>query len=310
MKRSMLTLMVVVLLSTAPVFAGPLNKQQVGATANWVVHVDYEQAVKSQIGQLVRLEMASLGIEEKLEDFATVFSFHPIDDVRDVTVYGNGPDREGGVVLIEGNFDPEKLLALVRLNEQYEEIEYGDITLHSWLHEHERSGSSQMMYGCLYNGDLVVMSAGLDAVTQAVDVLKGSASNAASGVFDQAELNAQGAFFQAAANGVAEMAQEHGRAVAFGQTDTIGLAIGETEGTFYIDFGLLAKSDQAASSITKILEGIGALAALAGQEQPVLAEFVQRVQLSCLGNAVQIHFESDSESVFQFLKEQAEKRKQ
>jgi len=309
-KRSMRILMVVVLLSTVPVFAGPLMKQQVSATANWVVHLDYEQVTKSQIGQLVRQEMAKFGIEEKLEDFATIFSFHPIDDVRDITVYGNGPDPEEAVVMIDADCDLLKLLALVRLNEHYVEIEYGDITLHRWLHEHEKSGKSQMMYGCLHNGNIVVMSAGLDAVTQAVDVLKGTANNAASGVFDQAELNAKGAFLQVAANGVAEMAQEQGKAAGFGQTDAIGLAIGETEGTFYIDLGLLAKSDQAASSITKILEGLGALAALAGQEQPVLAEFVQRVQLSCHGNAVQIHFESDSESLFRFLKEQGEKKKQ
>jgi len=203
-------LMVVALLSTVPVFAGPLMKQQVSATANWVVHSDYEQFRNAQIGQLIRQEMANLGIEEKLNDFATVFSFHPIDDVRDVTIYGNGPAREEAVVLIDANFDEEKLLALVRLNKHYEKIEYGDITLHKWLHEDEKSGESQMMYGCLYNGNIVVMSAGLDAVIQAVDVLKGTASNADSGVFDQAELNAQGAFFQVAANDVAQMAREQG----------------------------------------------------------------------------------------------------
>ena len=95
--------------------------------------------------------MAKFGIEEKLEDFATVFSFHPIDDVRDVRVYGNGPAREEAVVMIEADFDQEKLLALVRLNEHYEEIEYGDITLNRWLHEDGKSGESQMMYGCLCN---------------------------------------------------------------------------------------------------------------------------------------------------------------
>ena len=310
MRRSMLILMVVVLLSTVPVFAGPLMKQQVSATANWVVHLDYEQAIESQIGQLVRQEMAKFGIEEKLEDFATVFSFHPVDDIRDVTVYGSGPAHEEAVVIIEGKFDPEKLLALVRLNEQYEEIDYGDITLHKWLHEHKKGGHRHIMYGCLCDGDIVVMSAGLDAVTQAIDVLKGTASNAASGVFDQVELNTQGAFLQVAANGVAEMAREQGKCAGFGQTDEIGLAIGETEGIFYIDMGLLTKSEEAASGITKILEGIGALSSLAGQERPVLAEFVQRVQLSCQGNAIQMHFEADSESLFQFLKDQAEKKMQ
>lgn len=310
MKRSILILIVVVLVSMTPVFAGPLNKQQVSANANWLIHLDYEQVTKSQIGQLVRQELAKLGIEEKLEDFATVFSFHPIDDIRDITVYGNGPDPENAVVMIDADLDILKLLALVRLNEQYVEIDLGNIMLHRWLQKHEKSGKSQMMYGYLHSGNIVVISAGIDAITQAVDVLKGAANNAATGVFDQPELNAQGAFLQVAVNDVAQMAQDRDKAAAFGQADTIGLAAGENEGAFYIDFALSAKSDRAASSITKILEGIGALAALAGQEQPVLAKFVRRVQLSCQGNAVHIRFESDSESIFQFLKEQGEKREQ
>jgi hypothetical protein len=59
-----------------------------------------------------------------------------------------------------------------------------------------------------------------------------------------------------------------------------------------------------------VLEGIIAYTALAGQEKPRLAEFAQKTKLSCAQNIVTGHFETISESVFQFLKEQWEKRQQ
>ena len=312
MKKLMMVL-IVSLLMAVPVFGGPLMKSQVSSTANWVVHADYERFFSSQLGGLIRKELANQGIEEKLANFAKIFSFHPLDDVRDVTIYGNGQDREKAVVLIDGRFDKEKLEALVRLNPQHQEVEYGDITIHGWLHE-EKKGSevvkSYMMYGCLYQDKLVVMSAGMDAVKQAVDVLRGTAQGAADGQFGAAAMNAQGAFFQVAANGVSDVAGQKQQAAVLRQTDKLGLAIGETEGKVYVDLGLAAKTEEDAQNINKVLEGIIAFAALSGEQQPKLAELAKKIKLSCAQNTVGARFESDSQSVFQFLKEQWERKKQ
>jgi hypothetical protein len=312
MRKLVLALMVSMLL-VVPVFAGPLVKSQVSSTANWVVHADHERFFSSQVGQLIRKELANQGIEEKLANFATIFSFHPLYDVCDVTVYGNGQDREKAVVLIDGRFDKERLVTLVRSNPQHQEVGYGDITIHGWLHE-EKKGSevvkSFMMYGCVYQDKLVVMSSGLDTVKQAVDVLKGSAQSVASGQFGAAALNARGAFFQVAANGVSDIAGQEQHAAVIQQTDKLGLAIGENEGKVYVDMGLIAKSEEAAQNINKVFEGIIAFATLSGEQQPKLAELAQKVKLSCAQNTVGVRFESDSQSVFQFLKEQWEKKKQ
>lgn len=305
MRKLMMVLMVGVLLAAVPVLGGPLVKSRVSGSANLVAHVDNEQFNSTLIGRLIREDLKNQGVEEKLTNFATVFSFHPLDDVRNVTIYGQGQNREKAVVLIEAKFNKERLLALLRLNPSHQEIEYGEIVVHSWVDKKKDDpDTSETKYGCFYNDELVVIGAGLEAVKQAVDVLNGSAENAASGVFSQAELDAKGAFFQVAANNVGEVVGEEPEAAALRQTSELGLAIGEIEGNFYVDLELKTKSEEAAQAISKIAEGIIALAALAGEEQPGLAEMAKKVKLSCERNMVRVHFESDPEKVFSFLKEQ------
>ena len=147
------------------------------------------------------------------------------------------------------------------------------------------------------------MSAGLDAVKQAVDILKGSAENAAGRSFDlEAQAN-KGVFFQAMATDVGEMASQEQRAAVLRQTDELGLIIGEDEGKVYCSLGLSAKTAEVAQNVNKMLGGMIALAALAGEDQPKLAELARRLKPSCEGNTVRLRLESDSQSLFDFLKE-------
>jgi len=299
-----------VLLVAVPALAGPLAKEQVSGGANWVVHVDVEQFRTTRMHQFARPELENLGIEKKLSGFATLFSFHPIDDIRDVTIYGKGQDRKKAVVLIEGVFDKERLLALVGMNPEHEEIEYGDMVLHRWVDENKKDpdGPGQVTYGCFYQDDLIVMGAGLEGVKHAVDVLDGTAADAANVVFSRATEDAKGVFLQVMAHSVGQIVGEEPKAAVLRQTDQVGLVIGEVEGKFYIDLALTAKSEEVAQAINKILEGIIAFAMLTGEEDPKLAELAAMVELSCQLNTVRVHFESDSEAVVQFLKEQWQKK--
>ena len=89
------------LCAAAPLLAGDLQKTEVSPQANWVVHADYQAFRDSVIGKLVRAELKAQGVEEKSRDFATIFGFNPLEDLRDVTLYGNGQDREKAVILVE-----------------------------------------------------------------------------------------------------------------------------------------------------------------------------------------------------------------
>ncbi|MHC4692417.1 MAG: hypothetical protein ACYS67_06725 [Planctomycetota bacterium] len=310
MKKLLMAIATSVIIVQVPVLAGPLALEQVSGSASWVVHANQQQFMKTKTGQLIRTEMVNLGLEEHLTNFATIFSFHPLDDVRDVTLYGTGKDREKAVVLIDGIFDKEKILALLRMNPEYKDSKYGDIVLYQWIDENQQDPNNKMMYGCFYSNELIIMSAGMDAVKHAVDVLKGSAKNATGGTFNQTALNVKGAFFQATGRRVGEMVGDDPEAAALKQTDQLGLTIGEAEGKFYIEVSLTTKSEEAAKAITQILEGILAFASLPNEQQPKMAELAKKVKVTCELNNVYIYFGSDPESVVQFLKEQWQKNQQ
>ena len=311
MKKLLMVLAAIILLVEAPGLAGPIKLEQVSDGASWVVHANQQQFRKTQTGRLIREEMVDLGIEENLTNFANIFSFHPLDDVRDVTIYGTGKDREKAVVLIDGFFDKERILSVVRMNPEYKEVKYGEIVLHQWMDENQKDPNNKMMYGCFYKDDLIVISAGLDAVKHEVDVLKGSANNAAKGLFSQTALNTEGAFFQAAGKRVGEMvAGEDPQAVALKQSDQLGLAIGEIEDNFYIDLSVIARSEDAAQAIAKMLDGIIAFISLPNEGQPLLPDLAKKIKVSYEQSKVQVIFRTEPESVVQFLKEQWKKDSQ
>ena len=165
-----------------------------------------------------------------------------------------------------------------------------------------------MMYGCIFEGRLVVMSAGLEAVKQAVDVLKGSVENATNRSFNLGAQTTNGVFFQAMATGVSEMVGQEKKAAVLRQTDALSLIIGENDDKVYCSLGLSAKSAHVAQNIKKMLEGMIALASLVGADQPRLFELAKNLQPSCIDNKVYLHFESESQSVFNFLKEKWERK--
>ena len=205
-------------LAAVPALAAPLQKNTIGPGADWAVHADLDAFRNSSLGKLVLAELKAQGIEEKMQSFATIFSFNPLTDVRNVTVYGRGKDRNSAVALFDGQFDPQKLLSVVRLNPQFQETPYQGVTLYRWQNEDKKGDQAggQLMYGFIREGRGVVISAGLDALKQAADNLKGSGAGASTGLAGQIPPTENGTFVQIAATGLGDLAGENPKAA--GQT--------------------------------------------------------------------------------------------
>ena len=65
------------------------------------------------------------GDAAKLDQFKTIASFHPLDDIRNVTIYGRGKDKANAVAIFEAAFNKDTLLGLLRLNAAFSETAYG-----------------------------------------------------------------------------------------------------------------------------------------------------------------------------------------
>ena len=317
-KKASLTILIAGLcLAAAPAFAAPLQKSEVSPTANWVAHIDLEAFRGSSIGKLVLAELRNQGLEQKLQDFSNIFSFNPLQDIRDVTLYGKGQDRSNAVVVVDGQFDTQKLLSLLRLNSQYQEIPYKGSTLYRWQQEQKPGqqppadqAADQMMYGCVCEGNRIVVGTGLEAVQRAVDTLKGQATGASTGLLNQIPQGQGKVFAQVVAAGVGDIVGENPQAAMLKQTDSLALTIGETTDKVFGQLSLQGQTAEVAANTTKLLQGLIAMVQLSAGEQPQLAELTRSLTISQADKTTQVRFEAPTQTLFQFLKDQWAKQKQ
>jgi len=293
-----------------PATAAPLQKSVIGPGADWVVHADLEAFRNSTIGKLVLGELKARGIEDKMQEFAMVFSFNPLTDVRNVTLYGKGRDPSRIVVIGDGQFDAERLVSLVRMNPQFQETPYQGVTLYQWHNEDKKGGPGQLMYGFVREGRGVVISTGLDALKQAADNLRGAGPGPSASLASQVPSGDSGTFLQVAATGIGNLAGDDPKAAILKQAEMLTARAGEAKERLSVELSLRAQSPDMADKVMKVVVGLLALPELAAPEQPKLSELAKSVNVTRDDKVVQARFETSSQSIFAFLKEQWQKKQQ
>ena len=115
---------------TSPLLAGELVPAHLPSSTKWMLHVDLDAMRASETGKAVftRIE-AEHG--PKLVAFKRMFSLHPLEDLHDVTLDGDGkPDRD--VALISGTFDRAHLEDVIKASDDYTATTHAGTTLHAW----------------------------------------------------------------------------------------------------------------------------------------------------------------------------------
>ncbi len=309
MRKSFVILLVVcALLPASAVLAGRLNKNIVSGDANWVAHLDVEGFNNTEIGKIIRRHLDETGELRKLEAFKAIFSFNPLDDIRNVTIYGRGKEKENAVAVIQAKFVKETLLNLLRQNAAHKEVKHGEYQIQSWIDDKHKGDEAERQYGSFHGADTVVIGSGLSAVKKSLDVLDGKAKNARQKkVFRLLKKAPKGAVVVAAANGLGKMAEQWDQAVMLKNTNQSCLFVGETKGMFYIDLNLDATSSETATELTQMIQGMIALLNLAGKDQPQVAELAGAIELTTKRKSIRVRFEKDVEKVAAFLKEEWKK---
>ena len=148
----------------APLFAGGIIPSQVPASAKWQLHADLDALRGSETGRFIfaRIE-ADHGA--KLRAFKRMFSIHPLNDLRGITLYGDGkPDH--AVALIDGTFDRAHIEDVLGAADNYETSVYAGIAVHHW------KDKKVWQHAAFATESLLVFSRQKDLLHQALDVLK------------------------------------------------------------------------------------------------------------------------------------------
>jgi hypothetical protein len=302
MRKLLLLPIAIFMLNAGYLNAAPLEKKRISADADWMIHVDYDSFNKSRLGQIIRSEIIKREIEESLKNFKEEFSFHPLDDINNITIYGQGNERQKAITLIQGRFDKSKLLESVNKNPGYSQIKYGQFDIQQWQSTKTAitgDANEQMMFGSLYNKDLIIIGAKLSAIEHAIDVIEGKQPRAADSFFGNRPIHSNNTFMQAIAYNVPNIVGKNTGDLILKNTNRLALEISGNEKNIFANINLTAVSKEATEDIRKLLDGIIAYLTLAGEDKPELAELARKIQISSNENSVQINFEAELEKIKQ-----------
>ena len=161
--------------------AGPLQRNLVAANAVWVAHLDVDRFKETEVGQYVLAEMEKPEAQNKFAAFQAVFSFDPREDIRGLTLYGTGNRPEEGVLILQGRFDANRLLTLVRAAKDYTSSNHRAHVVHEWTDEKkEAQGRKDARTVAAFHSGRLVLGQGRGTVAAALDVLDNQAPNLSS----------------------------------------------------------------------------------------------------------------------------------
>ena len=244
-----------------PGFAGPLQRGDVAAEPAWVVHLDCDSLRPTPIGQYLLAEMDKPEAQAKLAAVQTIFGFDLRKQLHGLTLYSTGKAPADGVLLVYGDFDPERLITMVKAAQDYQATPYKQHVIHNWIDDKKKAvkGVKPRVYGAIQNGRIVVLSQQEARVAQALDVLDRAAPNlAGSGLFAPLGASGSSSIIQAAARKL-DIPDSTPNAAIFRLAKAARLQMGEVQGELRATLNLETSDEDVARQMAMVGQGLLAL---------------------------------------------------
>lgn len=228
----------------ARLHAGPIVPSQVPAAAKWQLHADLDAMRGSETGKSIfaRIE-ADHGAQ--LRAFKRMFSIHPLNDLRGITLYGDGkPDH--AVALIDGIFDLGHIQDVLGAADSHETDTHAGFTIHRW------KDKDVWQHASFATDRLLVFSRQKDLLHEALDVLK---TNAPAKADPFLAANVGNPLIAASARlSEIDLPGDEARLVRMAKTLRIGF--NEHGGRFSVRIGAETADAAAAESLRRMLDGV------------------------------------------------------
>ncbi len=318
MKKFALALSLLMLASSA-VFAGPIQKEQIPAGVKWVAHADVETMVKSQMGQFLLKKANAEGLQEKMNEFSKTFGFDPVKDLKSVTAFGTDFTEETGLLSFTGAFNKDTIVTLLQANPTFKASKYGELDMYQWGDTDKKSGKAIILYGCFYGNTMALVSRSEEMVKLAVDTLgKKKDSLAKVDTLPSLGKAEAGAFIVAAGEDFPANPNDPGSAAIVKKVQAANIQFGETDKSVFARVTMTTRTAKDANEINSILQGLLAMGAMFGAEQPEgqkdpvqakVVEFLQQIKITAAGTTVAISADWDIAAVQAFVDTAMEMKK-
>jgi len=265
--------------------AGTLNPARVPADASFVAHLDIEALRKSDIGAFLFEQLETPEVETKFAEVTAALGMDIRKDLRSVTMYGlpgSGP-APAGAVLLEGNFDRQRVQDAVATQADYRTTAYGNTVVHQWTNKENQKTT----YAAFLSDGILVMSDRLEATHFALDLDRRLVPSLATrpGLIPARWTAAPPMLYAVIAMDQLPRPQQ---APALQGARRGFAALSEWVGQLSLEVAMEFETAEQAEQLRKIVEGFTAMAALNAEQNPDLAELAQKIQVVSEGQGVRM----------------------
>lgn len=297
--------------------AAELNPAQIPADAKWLIHINQEKLSDLEVIETLRYMYPK--IDNAIRQwFKNRYGIDPQDDLRSLTMFSRDYRAHTGTVLLQTEYDEEKIKAILRKSDLskkrdgLKQTKWKDHTLytvtlakHDHEHkygeassdreEHDLSGGKQMT---VYFGDeLIVLASSVSNAKSVLQLLEGDAPSLQGRDSPLIAEAPAGAVIYGAAIDLSSLDQHTIFFPLLRQQQQCVYAFGQRDGKLFETLTLTAQSQEVAKKTTEVLEGLIAYEQLCAAGSEPLTRLMNNVQLTGSGTETRVTWEGDSELV-------------
>jgi hypothetical protein len=281
--------------------ADTLNRRDVAANAQWVVHLDVDALWKTDVAdQFIKPLLSKDRVQRELKNIHAAIGVDPTKDLYGATLYGINFKPKQGVLLIRAGLKTEAFEAFLAKQPDYKTSDYHGHQLHSWTDKHH--GHKGTVIACVFNtakssetrGVQLVIAHRMADMKQGLDVLEGRSPNLADSksplVSELTDvIGKEKPVVVIGVRGLDKAALPF-KSPVVRQCDRAAVALGEHDGELTLHGQITAKSQASAADMQEVIEGLAALGRLAADKNKELRKVLSAVDVSHEGKTVTVEW--------------------
>lgn len=290
------------ILATASALQGAqLDPSHVSDEAKWLVHVDVHQVRTSDIGSF-GIEQAKALLQEEMGPIGVNLDAL-IEEVESITAYGSSFEQDApkkSVLMIAAG---DKAQAMI---EGY--IAHDELTNEGESQIKELSGQEYRTYvigGEIYMAfpteQSIMVSQSLEKIEHARRVVEGRAANLLNGESDLILHQQEGFFVMASLQGLDRIQNIPPQARILSKATGGQIALGESEGVMRANLVLTTKTDEVAEQLSRIIQGMIALASFIELEGNGIEGLVDNINVTAGPKMVELSLSYPSDDVLYMI---------
>jgi hypothetical protein len=271
--------------------AGGVDPTYVPPDAKWVVHVNVDALVKSNLWSMINTQFQLLPDpqrsaagspsgagqlkSDKIKAVSDALGMRLPDDLHGLTLVGRSFDPEEAVLIVKANVDRDRVIGMAKLNPQY----------HSTLYKNVEVGDVEGLSWAFLADGVVVLGQRVEQIEGAIDAVqraKNGAATTPSGLLTNSALSENAPVMVCAAvQDLQALQQQKDLSPILAPVTNVYASIAERQEDLVLNVVLYIKTDEAARQVRGALEGVRALGILAAsnkQDSPLktMTELAQR----------------------------------